>query len=192
MGDPSATSQPIQGEMVLYQCANPRYYCQPAISSLCFLPGSLFFAGAREKFGNRPLMAVIWLLPYRHLLRLFAAVSQYSEKETFHMTMLTIRLFDIASDAVHKVSAQVPVGAIIEQRNLLTDPPTSTSTAGKAGVTFRVPDANAPLETRNFIFVNDGHEVGNADENHLIGSYFPELWVEHARHLFEVLTPANS
>jgi hypothetical protein len=108
------------------------------------------------------------------------------------MTMLTVRLYDNTYDAVHKVSAQVPVGAEIVAGNLLTDPPTSTTTAGKPGVTFRVPTGATESETRNFIFVKDGEPVGDADHYHLIGSYFSDLYVEHARHLFEVTEPANS
>jgi len=107
------------------------------------------------------------------------------------MTMLTVRLFDNVDEPIHKVSAQVPVDAMIVNA-VLRDPPTPSTVEEKPAVTFRVPTGATALETRNFIFVKDGQEVGNADEYHLIGSYFANIWSEHARHLFEVVAPVNS
>ena len=101
------------------------------------------------------------------------------------MTMFTVRLYDNTYDAVHKVSAEVPAGAEIVLA-ILRDPPTSTQSAAKPGVIFRVPKGSTGTITRNFIFVKDGEEVGDADRYRYIGSYFPDLYVEHARHLFEV------
>jgi hypothetical protein len=103
------------------------------------------------------------------------------------MTMFTVRLFDNVYDSVHKISAAVPVGALIVA-GVLRDPPTRTTVEEKPAVTFRVPSGATTTETRNFIFVRDGQEVGNADQYQFIGSYFPEVLSEHARHLFEVKT----
>ena len=102
------------------------------------------------------------------------------------MKMLTVRLFNNDWDAVQTKTVQVPVGWQIVVGTVLADPPASTRAALNPAVIFEVPDSETQTEPVTFKIVRDGVVIGDQDHNQRIGSYFADLYSEHAWHVFLV------